>query len=218
MPVARTVRELACDHLLPLDDADGGVRARRPTVSELMGRFEGFDAESRQRAYAIAVRRVALQLLYELDARSAVRARAGDADPQEETLIEDVLGALDSMEGLGPIGAERVGTLVRGAWRGRDEADEIMGALAPQWPASRQPAVDRALLRLAFYEMRSGLTPARIVINEAVELAKRFSTEKSPPFVNGLLGKAMRGIDPVARGSGSLTGSAASGDEGLAAS
>jgi Transcription termination factor len=57
--------------------------------------------------------------------------------------------------------------------------------------------VDRALLRLAHYEMTSGRTPPRVVVNETVELAKHFSTEKAPAFINALLDKVMKRIQPA---------------------
>ena len=72
----------------------------------------------------------------------------------------------------------------------------------PRWPAHRQPAVDRAILRLACYELRQEGSQPKVVINEAVEMAKRFSTEKSAAFVNGILGKvfrALKGEDPQAQ-------------------
>ena len=52
--------------------------------------------------------------------------------------------------------------------------------------------VDRNILRLAYFEMASGQTPPKVAINEAVELAREFSTQKSPAFVNGVLDKIMR--------------------------
>ncbi len=74
------------------------------------------------------------------------------------------------------------------AWNGRDVADRWVVRLAPQWPTRRQPGVDRSLLRLAVWELVSGTnTPPKVVIDEAIELAKEFSTEQSPAFVNGVL-------------------------------
>ena len=58
----------------------------------------------------------------------------------------------------------------------------------------RQPAVDRALLRLAYYEMTSGTTPPKAAVSEAVKLAKEFSTEKSPAFVNAILDKLLKKV------------------------
>ena len=74
------------------------------------------------------------------------------------------------------------------AWSTRQTADEWIERLAPQWPPKRQPGVDRSILRLAVWELTGGtLTPPKVVIDEAIELAKEFSTEQSPAFVNGVL-------------------------------
>jgi transcription termination factor NusB len=78
----------------------------------------------------------------------------------------------------------------------RAAADKEFTMLAPEWPAHRQPAVDRAILRLAHYELTLGRTPAKLVLSEAIELARHFSTDKSPAFVNGLLDKVYRRIHP----------------------
>jgi N utilization substance protein B len=66
--------------------------------------------------------------------------------------------------------------------------------LAPDWPAHRQGAVDRCILRIAHYEMTSGRTPPKVAVNEAVELAKEFGSERSPAFVNGLLDKVLKRV------------------------
>jgi len=79
-------------------------------------------------------------------------------------------------------------SMAAAAWNGREVADQWIGRLAPQWPTRRQPGVDRSILRLAVWELTGGtLTPPKVVIDEAIELAKEFSTEQSPAFVNGVL-------------------------------
>src|SRR5262249_35447010 len=80
------------------------------------------------------------------------------------------------------------------AYRDRRSSDQAVSTLAPTWPAHRQPAVDRAIIRLAHFEMTSGLTPPKVAVNEAVELAKEFGTEKSPGFVNGVLDKVLKQV------------------------
>jgi N utilization substance protein B len=55
------------------------------------------------------------------------------------------------------------------------------------WKLERIAAIDRAILRLGIYELRRGETPAKVVINESVELAKKFSSEDASAFVNGIL-------------------------------
>ena len=78
------------------------------------------------------------------------------------------------------------------AWKGHRPADRLLNDLAPQWPTHRQPPVDRAILRLAHHEMTTGHAPVRVVINEAVELAKRFGSEQSPSFINGVVDRMAR--------------------------
>ena len=65
--------------------------------------------------------------------------------------------------------------------------DEIIGKYAQHWKLERLAVIDRAILRLAIHEMRATNTPGKVVLNEAVELAKKFSGEESAPFVNGIL-------------------------------
>ena len=82
--------------------------------------------------------------------------------------------------------------MASGAWNGRDLADKWVERLAPQWPPRRQPAVDRNLLRLAIWEMTATDTPPKVAIDEAIELAKEFSTANSPSFINGVLDAVLK--------------------------
>lgn len=79
-----------------------------------------------------------------------------------------------------------------GAWEQREISDARVERLAPQWPPRRQPAVDRNLIRLAVWEMTNQPTPPKVVLDEAIELAKHFSTEQSASFVNGVLDAVMK--------------------------
>lgn len=65
--------------------------------------------------------------------------------------------------------------------------DELIVKHAENWRFERLAAIDRAILRLAIYELRSTDTPPKVVLNEAIELAKKFSSEDSGAFVNGIL-------------------------------
>ena len=80
-----------------------------------------------------------------------------------------------------------VDQLVRGAVEHLDEVDERIRRHAEHWRMERMPVVDRNILRLAVYEMTHGDTPAAVVIDEALELARKFSGEESVQFVNGVL-------------------------------
>jgi N utilization substance protein B len=82
--------------------------------------------------------------------------------------------------------------LARAAWNNRELADAWVERLAPQWPPRRQPGVDRNIMRLAVWEITGTDTPPKVVIDEAIELAKIFSTENSPAFVNGVLDAVLR--------------------------
>jgi N utilization substance protein B len=82
--------------------------------------------------------------------------------------------------------------MAEGAWNQRETIDALIERIAPQWPPRRQPAVDRCILRLAVWELNNQPTPPKVVIDEAIELAKEYSTEQSPAFVNGVLDAALR--------------------------
>jgi N utilization substance protein B len=79
-------------------------------------------------------------------------------------------------------------SLARGAADGAAEADPIIASTADNWRLDRMAVVDRLILRLAVHEfLRTPETPPKVVINEAVELARTFSTDDAPRFVNGVL-------------------------------
>ena len=77
--------------------------------------------------------------------------------------------------------------LVRGAVGRVEEMDTMITAHSEHWRLDRMAAVDRNILRLAVYEMLAGATPPAVVIDEALELARKFSNEESVSFINGVL-------------------------------
>lgn len=80
--------------------------------------------------------------------------------------------------------------LVRGTMSARNEIDEQLQTKLENWSLSRLPKVERTVLRLAVFELQySDETPDRVVVNEAIELSKKFNEEKSGKFVNGVLSK-----------------------------
>jgi transcription antitermination protein NusB len=85
--------------------------------------------------------------------------------------------------------------LVRGTIAGLDRIDPLIAATAEHWRLSRMAAVDRLILRLATYEFLREGTPRNVVINEALELAKTFSTEESARFINGILDAVKQKLD-----------------------
>lgn len=98
-----------------------------------------------------------------------------------------------------PVPAEEfVADLVAGVGAHRDEADELIRRFAKGWTIERMPVIDRTLLRMGTYELgHRPDVPTAAVISEAVELAKRFSTDDSGKFVNGLLGRIARELRPT---------------------
>ena len=88
--------------------------------------------------------------------------------------------------------------LVEGVGDNEAQLDERIGAVARGWTVARMPAIDRALLRVGCYELiHEPGTPTAVIINEAVELATRFSTDDSGRFVNGVLSKLAADIRPA---------------------
>jgi N utilization substance protein B len=92
--------------------------------------------------------------------------------------------------------------LVAGTLENRTELDEVITRQADHWRLSRMPIVDRNILRLALFELlHEPSTPQPVVIDEALEIAKRFSTPRSSQFINGILDgvlKARSGEGPAA--------------------
>lgn len=80
-------------------------------------------------------------------------------------------------------------SLVNGVSDHQDRLDETIRTYSRAWPLERMPAIDRALLRLGIYELLETDVPTGAVISEAVELAKRYSTDDSHKFVNGMLAR-----------------------------
>ena len=117
----------------------------------------------------------ALSLLYEAEAK--------EQSPSE------LLGELP----LSP--SPFVADLVEGVSRDREVIDDLIGRYAIDWSLERMPAIDRNLLRMAVYELlRQPDVPLAAVISEAVELAKRYSTDESGRFVNGVLSSVAKEV------------------------
>jgi N utilization substance protein B len=75
----------------------------------------------------------------------------------------------------------------------KKELDEELQPVAPEWPIDQIARMDRVILRIGLYELKHGKdVPPKVVINEAVELAKAFGSENSSKFINGVLGTVLR--------------------------
>ena len=112
--------------------------------------------------------------------------------PADEMLTE-LLARDESSEGRA-----FVRDLVLGTIENADESDALVAPLLEGWTLDRLPTIDRIILRMSAFELRHRReTDAAVVINEAVELAKKFSTEDSGRYVNGVLGRLL-GTAPAA--------------------
>lgn len=92
-----------------------------------------------------------------------------------------------------------VESLVRGTVERQPEIDEMIKKHLEHWRIERMATVDRNILRLATYELMFTVTPPAVVIDEALELARRFSNDESVQFVNGVLDAAHKEIAAVKR-------------------
>ncbi|MBA3411955.1 MAG: transcription antitermination factor NusB [Geodermatophilaceae bacterium] len=146
-----------------------------------------------------------------MSARRKARKRALDV------LFEADLRGLDAGQLLADRAAEAqppiapyAQLLVDGVVSHQDEIDNLISAHAHGWTLPRLPGVDRALLRIAIYEvLHCPDVPDAVAIDEAIELAKSLSTDESAGFLNGVLGAVVRGTTkelPTAAGSEKLTG------------
>lgn len=126
-------------------------------------------------------RELALQVLYQVDVRDELR------DDLDELFL-----ASEEPEDV----VEFARVLVEGTLESRDEADGLITKVAEHWDIARMAAIDRNILRLAVHEMLSRPDiPDKVSINEAIELGKKFSTEQSGGFINGILDRIRRHIE-----------------------
>ena len=148
-----------------------------------------------------ASRQVALQVLYAVDL--ATRSRPGEGpdtrmSPAAEEVFESVAENFDLPE-VARVFAQQ---LVCGVMRRRDELDALLAQYARNWRISRMAAVDRNVLRIAAYELLRTDTPTSVILDQAIELARRFGDEPSPAFVNGVLDAVAHAVERPATSAG----------------
>jgi len=95
----------------------------------------------------------------------------------------------------------------KGTWRNLAQCDELIIASTIKWQFARLSPVDKSILRLAVYQLKCCVDiPPKVVINEAIELAKKFSTDKSPGFVNGVLDAVLKRLEAAPKSPETDTG------------
>ena len=154
---------------------EGGGEVDRPDAGESRPTRAGPRRQARE---------LALQLLYELDVR-------GESTPG--AVAEDFWNRQ-----VAPAEARSYAeVLVRGTKLYQPKIDELITRFAEHWDLDRMAVVDRNILRAGIFELLWGAqVPPKVVINEALEIAKKFSTDESTRFVNGLLDRVRRELCP----------------------
>ena len=130
-------------------------------------------------------RELALQMLYQWDV---------SREP-----IENVIESSSELQGASEAARAFASLLVEGAVDRVEEIDKILIETSEHWRLGRMSTVDRNVLRLAVYELLTKSTPPGVVINEALEVVKRFSSPESAAFVNGVLDAVNQEINAKAR-------------------
>lgn len=123
-------------------------------------------------------RKLAFQALYQAGIRKAD--------------IETVISAYLESAPYHKETVDRAVQLARATWQHLSACNELIQRYAKDWDITRIMVLDRAILQIAFYELIYEKTAPTIVINEALELAKKYSTEDSPKFINGILGQFIK--------------------------
>jgi N utilization substance protein B len=126
-------------------------------------------------------------------ARSKARKRAVDVlFEADQRGLDPVTVLADRLAQADPPLNEYTITLVEGVLSRRERIDELISTYAQGWTLERMPAVDRAVLRLGAWEILYSDVPDAVAVDEAVELSRSLSTDESPAFVNGLLGRLLQ--------------------------
>ncbi|KKE98864.1 transcription antitermination factor NusB [Mycolicibacterium obuense] len=155
-------------------------------------------------------RKRAVDLLFEAEARDITPAEVAEA---RNALAQKQTDDWSDDDGLAPLNPYTV-TVARGVTEHRAHIDDLISSHLQGWTLDRLPAVDRAILRVAVWELlHAEDVPEPVAVDEAVELAKRLSTDDSPGFVNGVLGQVML-VTPQIRAAAEAVRAVSNGSEG----
>ena len=131
---------------------------------------------------------IALQTLYEQDFRRAADDVTFDLDEVLQRNVARYEAMVDDVD--------FIKRLTAGVSKQTEMLDAKLQPIAPEWPIDQIARMDRVILRIGLYELENEAdVPPKVVINEAVELAKAFGSENSSKFINGVLGTALRQKD-----------------------
>lgn len=134
---------------------------------------------------------IALQTLYEVAFRKECKDDKVDLDTVLKRNINRYRAALDDKE--------FIARLAKGVDKNADKIDKLLQPIAPEWPLDQIAKIDLCVLRMGAYELEYHKEiPSKVVINEAVELAKSFGGDNSSKFINGVLGTLYKKQAPQA--------------------
>lgn len=164
VPARLTAAELAQAIGVPLEEVRAALDERGESSSpgDLIGPAAAVQVAAKLGSeIAIEPRDLALEALYEFETRNETDASA--LPPRVAELVQGIIGE-------------------------RDRLDQAIESASDHWSVARMPVIDRTILRIGLYELEEHPeTPTAVVVNEAVRLAKSYSTERSGAFVNGVL-------------------------------
>ncbi|NDC83609.1 transcription antitermination factor NusB [bacterium] len=123
-------------------------------------------------------RKLAMQILYQADVR--------------DTSVDQILECFWEMHHFEPDTVSWATDLSTRTWSYRDDIDQLIQKYAIGWELNRMNPIDKAVLRLSFYELIHDGEDPGIVINEAIEICKKYASDESPRFVNGILGQYIK--------------------------
>jgi N utilization substance protein B len=136
-------------------------------------------------------RSVALQVLYEVDLTGHTPGSVFEQRLEEEPLETGL--------------SEFTSQIIFGVFPLFEKLDKFIAQHAPEWPMDQVAVIDRNIIRIALWEFAvSDMTPIKVAINEAVELAKVFGSDSTPRFVNGVLGALANRQNEIHQAFGSL--------------
>lgn len=119
---------------------------------------------------------------------AVARALGVDVTVESRDLALERLYEYETRGEMGSDAGGRAGAIVEGVVSDLDDLDEMIESVAEHWSVARMPVIDRNIIRIGLYELRSDpIAPTAVVVSEAVRLAQTYSTEKSAGFVNGVL-------------------------------
>lgn len=178
---------------------------RRPSVPPGFGKEAYVDMSGVRHQARI----LAMQALYERDLTEhdleevLARMRSGDDTGLPASVTETTDEDETQLEDIPRPVADRAIAIVHGVLEHQDGIDPLIEKAAPQFPIPQLAAIDRNILRLAIYELlHAPDVPFKVVINEAVEIAKRFGGPNSGRFVNGVLGTISKDLPAGRRSPG----------------